>query len=96
MERIWECENEMTIKDLEKRQKEFEKRLEFLEMQTAENISNLDKIYKGLERLDNQEEVKKFLAMKFKELEKRIELLSPKGYETKFDEETGYRGMKHP
>jgi len=54
--------NEMTVKDLEKRQKEFEKRLEFLEIQTAENISNLDKIYKGLEQL-----------------QKRMELLSPKG-----------------
>ena len=42
------------IKDLEKRQKEFEKRLEFLEMQTAENISNLDKIYKGLERMEKR------------------------------------------
>ena len=50
MERIWECENEMTVKDLEKRQKEFEKRLEFLEMQTAENISNLDKLWRKIEK----------------------------------------------
>ena len=31
-----------------------EKRLEFIEMQTAENISNLDKIYKILERLEKR------------------------------------------
>jgi len=62
----------MTVKDLEKRQKEFEKRLEFLEIQTAENISNLDKIYKGLEQL-----------------QKRMELLSPKGIIDPVDE--GYR-----
>ena len=69
-----------------------EKRLEFLEMQVAENISNIDKIYKGLERLDNQDEVKKFLTKKFEELEKKMNMLV--GTETKFDE-TGYRGMKH-
>ena len=31
-----------------------EKRVEFLEMQTAEDISNVDKIYKILERLEKR------------------------------------------
>jgi len=31
-----------------------EKRVEFLEMQTAEDISNIDKIYKILERLEKR------------------------------------------
>ena len=31
-----------------------EKRVEFIEMQTAEDISNIDKIYKILERLEKR------------------------------------------
>ena len=69
-----------------------EKRLEFLEMQVAENISNIDKIYKGLERLDNQDEVKKFLTKKFEELEKKMNMLVPKGIIDPVDEnDIGYR-----
>ena len=90
MERIWECENEMTKGQI--KLGTIEKRLEFLEMQVAENISNIDKIYKGLERLDNQDEVKKFLTKKFEELEKKMNMLVPKGIIDPVDEnDIGYR-----
>jgi len=52
-----------------------EKRLEFMEMQLGENISNIDKMWKRLE-----------------ELEKRLDLLSPRGIIDPVDEnDIGYR-----
>ena len=69
-----------------------EKRVEFIEMQTAEDISNIDKIYKILERLEkktceNNPEDPVILTRTFVnsleerivKLEKRLDLLQPRG-----------------
>ena len=45
---------ESKMKDLQKRTRELEKRLEFIEMQTAENISNIDKLWR---KIDDQQEI---------------------------------------
>ena len=52
MQREWKEGNimESKMKDLQKRTRELEKRLEFIEMQTAENISNLDKLWRKIEK----------------------------------------------
>ena len=80
MERIWERENEMT----EKKQIKLgtiEKRVEFLEMQTAEDISNIDKIYKILERLEKRLDLLQPRGiLSEKEIDEEIKHLKSMGY----------------